>query len=316
MAKIYLTAAAGFAVAILLAQHPAFFHHANVADRSGATRGARASLAVNDQTFAHGDAVPHARMAENVEPAATTSRRSRRHISSPRDRVEPAPPRLAIVLPRAQLTRVAAHFGDSLTREMFAHFDLFLFVSKAAEAPIGQRMYVFQKQGRDELVMIHNWPVSTGREKFEIAPNGTVAPSFTPAGYYELDPHRMYVHHFSGQWHQPMPYAMFFNWENHGYQTGLAIHGAAADDIKFLGSRSSAGCIHLAPQNAALLFHLIRSQYKGMVPRFAFDRRTATMSNDGMLMHDRRGRLKMVHGYKVLVVIENYDGERMVAALL
>jgi hypothetical protein len=108
---------------------------------------------------------------------------------------------------------------------------------------------------------------------------------------------------------------MFFNWEDHGYQTGLAIHGAAAEDIKFLGSRSSAGCIHLAPQNAAMLFNLIRTQYKGQVPKFAYDKHTATMANDGVLMHDSKGNLQMAQGYKVLVFIENYDGENVVAAL-
>ena len=47
-----------------------------------------------------------------------------------------------------------------------------------------------------------------------------------------------------------MPYAMFFNWENHGYQTGLAIHGATGDDIGLLGTRASAGCVRLSPENA------------------------------------------------------------------
>jgi lipoprotein-anchoring transpeptidase ErfK/SrfK len=226
------------------------------------------------------------------------------------------PPPVDIAPPsQAELTRVALHVKDSLTSEMLAHFDLFLFVSKAQSGPVGQRMYVFQKQAGGELAMLYDWPVSTGREAFEIAPNGTKAPTFTPAGYYELDPQRMYVHHFSGQWRQPMPHAMFFNWIDHGYQTGLAIHGAAPQDIKFLGSRSSAGCVHLAPQNAALLFNLIRTQYKGLVPKFAYDKHTATMANDGVLMHDTSGKVEMAQGYKVLVFIENYGGENVVAAL-
>jgi lipoprotein-anchoring transpeptidase ErfK/SrfK len=226
------------------------------------------------------------------------------------------PPPVDIAPPsQAELTRVGMHFKDSLTSDMLANFDLFLFVSKAENGPVGQRMYVFQKQEGSDLAMLYNWPVSTGREKFEIAPNGTKAPTFTPAGYYELDPQRMYVSHYSGQWHQPMPHAMFFNWTDHGYQTGLAIHGAAPEDIKFLGSRSSAGCIHLSPQNAAMLFNLIRTQYKGLVPKFAYDKHTATMANDGVLMHDSSGNLQMAQGYRVLVFIENYGGENVVAAL-
>jgi len=64
-----------------------------------------------------------------------------------------------------------------------------------------------------------------------------------------------------------------------------------------------------------MLFKLIREQYKGLAPRFAFDRRTATMSNQGVMMHDPAGNLKMADGYKVLVFVENYGGENVVAAL-
>ncbi|MEJ0041373.1 MAG: hypothetical protein WDM81_03810 [Rhizomicrobium sp.] len=39
------------------------------------------------------------------------------------------------------------------------------------------------------------------------------------------------------------------------------------------------------------------------------------MSNDGLMMHDADGNLKMADGYKVLVFVENYGGENIVAAL-
>src|SRR6185437_5922833 len=96
-----------------------------------------------------------------------------------------------------------------------------------------------------------------------------------------------------------MPHAMFFNWEHDGLQTGLAIHGAVGIEISQLGSSASAGCIRIAPENAAQLFNLIRTEYKGLAPRFAFDRRTATMSNDGLFMHDAAGNVQMAPGYKV-----------------
>ena len=216
----------------------------------------------------------------------------------------------------AELAQVSQHFRESLTKEMLDNFELFLFVSKAnAGARVAQRMYVFQKQGSGDLVLLHNWPVSTGREKVEVAPNGLNEPSFTPAGYYELDPNRMYVHHWSGQWKQPMPYAMFFNWQKNGLQTGLAIHGADGADISLLGTRASAGCVRLSPENARTLFSLIKNDYKGLMPKFAYDKRTATMSNDGVLVHTTDGRLQMAEGYKVLVFIEDYGGEKVVAAL-
>jgi len=214
-----------------------------------------------------------------------------------------------------ELARVLGHLKVSLTREMYDNFDLFLYVSKADRGPWSQRMYVFQKQANGDLTMLYDWPVSTGRELDEIAPNGMGAPSITPQGYYEIDPDRMYRGYHSMQWDQPMPYAMFFTWEHEGLQTGLAIHGASGADIALLGKRSSAGCVRLAPQNAQLLFRLIRADFKGLAPRFAYDRRTATMSNDGLLMHDKAGNLQYAEGYKVLVFIENNGGDNIVAAL-
>ena len=198
---------------------------------------------------------------------------------------------------------------------MLEHFELFLYVSKADRGPLAQRMYVFQKDASGDLALLYNWPVSTGREQIEYNSAGARLPSFTPAGYYELDPVRMYPHYRSVQWDQPMPNAMFFNWVDHGNQTGLAIHGASGEDIGLLGTRASAGCVRLAPENARVLFSLIRENYKGLVPKFAYDKRTSTMANDGMLLHDSDGSLQLAQGYKVLVFIENYGGENVVAAL-
>ena len=213
------------------------------------------------------------------------------------------------------ISRVMRRLKNNLTTEMLQNFKLFLYVSKADHGPWAQRMYVFRKRANGNLNLLYNWPVSTGREMVEFAPNGQRAPSFTPKGYYELDPGRMYKHHTSGQWGTPMPYAMFFNWENNGLRTGLAIHGATGSDAALLGRRASAGCVRLAPENAALLFNLIRANYKGLAPRFAFDRRTASMSNDGFLMRDAQGRVKFAEGYEVLVFIEDYGGNNVVAAV-
>ena len=214
-----------------------------------------------------------------------------------------------------ELARVLSHMKLSLTQELFGNFALFLYISKAEHGPWSQRMYVFRKQTSGDLTLLNNWPVSTGREVLAPVPSGKLLMTDTPQGYYQLDPERMYRRYHSGQWGQPMPYAMFFNWEHDGLQTGLAIHSASGDDISLLGKRASAGCVRLAPQNAQILFRMIRKNYSGLAPRFAYDRRTATMHNDGLLMHDADGNLKYAEGYKVLVVIENNGGDNIVAAL-
>jgi hypothetical protein len=206
----------------------------------------------------------------------------------------------------ADLVRVGERLKESLTRELYDNFELFLYVSKAARGPWAQRMYVFRKNAQSsDLSLLYNWPVSTGRERIEHNSEGLRLPSHTPAGYYELDPGRSYERHFSLEWQQPMPYAMFFNWVKDGKSTGLAIHGATGRDVALLGSRASAGCVRLAPQAARTLFTLIRAQYGGLAPIFAIDGRNGTMSNDGKILHDANGRPSLAERYRVLVFIEN-----------
>ena len=226
-----------------------------------------------------------------------------------------APPQSNFTLGPAERQAVADRLRDSLTPELLDNFGLFLFVSKAAHGPLAQRLYVFEKSANGELTMVHDWAASTGREKNEISPRGRASFTGTPRGIYGLDPERMYTRYHSQAWDQSMPFAMFFNWEREGLQTGLAIHAATGSDVAKLGDRASAGCVHISPEHAAELFDLIKKNYRGPVPRFAYDQRTQTMSNRGELMRDAKGRLKMQDGYRVLVNIEDFGGENLLAAL-
>jgi lipoprotein-anchoring transpeptidase ErfK/SrfK len=245
-------------------------------------------------------------------PPVTPSRAPARPRVTPRaaEVPRPVPQALAPREQRQPLTReqarARARLMANLTPEMRRHFDLFLFVSKAAECPLAQRMYVFRKD-ENGLSLLHDWAASTGREKQEISPRGVRSFTGTPAGIYQLDPARMYTRYQSTSWDMPMPHAMFFNWQREGIQTGLAIHAADGDTVAKLGARASAGCVHLAPENARTLFNLVREEYRGRVPRFAVDRND-TMSNQGRFAHNKDGSLKMAAGYRVLVDIENYGG--------
>ena len=214
--------------------------------------------------------------------------------------------------PRAEAVR--AHLAGRLTPDMMTNFDLFLYVSKSDRGPLAQRMYVFEKSKPDGLKLAYEWAASTGREKAEINARGRRVLTATPIGYYQLDPKRMYPRYRSASWDQDMPNTMFLDWERAGAQTGLAIHAAMPPDIAKLGRRASAGCVHLSPDHAATLFELIRTNYRGPVPRFAYDGQTRTRSNRGDFMHDSAGALKMSDGYRVLIVLEDYGGSD--AALL
>jgi len=56
---------------------------------------------------------------------------------------------------------------------------------------------------------------------------------------------------YSKQWdNAPMPHAVFFTKEGH------AIHGT--NETKRLGKPASHGCVRLSPQNATLLFDLVK----------------------------------------------------------
>jgi hypothetical protein len=165
-------------------------------------------------------------------------------------------------------------------------------------------MYVFKKEAGD-ISLLHDWAASTGREAQEVNARGAASFTGTPAGFYQLDPSRMYARYRSYSWDQPMPHAMFFNWRREGIQTGLAIH--AAEGTSRLGTRASAGCVQLSPENAKTLYELVRADYRGQAPRFSVDRND-TMSNQGRFARTADGALRMASGYRVLINIENYSG--------
>jgi len=216
----------------------------------------------------------------------------------------------AAPLPDRTLTpeqaRARARLAATLTTDMRENFGLFIFVSKAAKGPLAQRAYIF-KQDHGALTLLYDWAASTGREKPEKDAQGDPAFTATPAGLYQFDPGRMYRQYHSTNWDQDMPNAMFFNWQRDGVQTGLAIHAATGDDVARLGTRASAGCVHLSPENARTLFELVKNEYRGAVPRFAIDA-SDTMSSRGKFSRRPDGSLRMADGYRVLIDIENYSG--------
>jgi hypothetical protein len=210
---------------------------------------------------------------------------------------------------------VQARLEQSLTRDLRRNFDLFLFVSTAAHGPAAQRLYVFRKSSDGKLALAYDWAASTGREKYERSPLGHRTFTATPTGFYQFDPDRMYRDYRSRAWDGAMPYAMFLNWERKGVPTGVAVHATTPSTIGRLGKRASAGCIHISAQNAALLYKMIRSEYRGRVPRFAYDEGNEMISNRGHLMRNAKGQIEMTDGFRVLIDIEGFSGRDVVAAL-
>jgi len=84
------------------------------------------------------------------------------------------------------------------------------------------------------------WPVSTGVRGHD-----------TPSGAYTT--FRMEKEHFSKEWDDaPMPHSIFFTMKGH------AIHGSMY--TKYLGRPASHGCVRISPENAELLFALVKKE--------------------------------------------------------
>ena len=87
----------------------------------------------------------------------------------------------------------------------------------------------------------YQWPVSTARWGYR-TPNGTYSPQ------------RLERKWFSRQYdNSPMPYSIFFH-------NGYAIHGSY--EISHLGRPASHGCIRLHPEQAAILFKLVKGNVR------------------------------------------------------
>lgn len=112
--------------------------------------------------------------------------------------------------------------------------------SRHAEAAVEARINISSQR---MIVMVDGvkageYAVSTGRKGYR-----------TPVGEYQ--PQRMHKKYYSKKYHNsPMPNSIFFN-------GGIAVHGTT--EIARLGKPASHGCVRMHPQQAAVLFELVKS---------------------------------------------------------
>jgi len=113
--------------------------------------------------------------------------------------------------------------GAALAERVVAHVSI-----------LTQEMKVYH-EGR----LLFTWPVSTAKPG-KITPAGTYAPEFLSRNHRS----RRYNN-------APMPFAIF-------YDGNYAIHGT--DQIKRLGQPASHGCVRLHPDNAKILFEMVKAE--------------------------------------------------------
>jgi len=124
----------------------------------------------------------------------------------------------------------AVAFICALAAALPASANVLIEIDKSA-----QRMTVSQ-----DGEQLYTWPVSTGQRGYD-----------TPGG--EFTPFRMEKDHFSREWDDaPMPHSIFFTKQGH------AIHGT--EHTRNIGRPASHGCVRLDPENARVLFGLVKKE--------------------------------------------------------
>ena len=128
------------------------------------------------------------------------------------------------------LRPVAAAFAAVCFVALPASANILIQIDKSA-----QQMTVSQ-----DGAQLYAWPVSTGQRGYD-----------TPSG--EFKPFRMEKEHYSREWDDaPMPHSIFFTTRGH------AIHGT--EHVRNIGRPASHGCVRLAPENARVLFGLVKQE--------------------------------------------------------
>jgi lipoprotein-anchoring transpeptidase ErfK/SrfK len=117
--------------------------------------------------------------------------------------------------------------------------------TKEALTQAGSQILINIDKSRQQMAVLvdgiekYSWPVSTGKYGYS-TPSGT----FTPTSMNEV--------WYSRQWdNAPMPHSIFF------LKDGHAIHGSR--EVKNLGKPVSHGCVRISPENAAVLYDLVKT---------------------------------------------------------
>jgi hypothetical protein len=221
--------------------------------------------------------------------------------------IVPLPPGQFVATPDEVMLAEERLF-TALPDDIEQYFDLFLYVSKATSGALAQRMFIFERGIDDQINPTVQWLVSTGRERRE------KYFTTTPEGIYKLDADRMHRKWWSRRWNAPMPFAIFFDYTVKTGKAGLAVH-ATPQHIDELGRRASGGCIRLHPDHARALFdRLDDPSSKGLVPVFPFKDELGRSARDGEVLRNKDGGVVLQAGLKVLLFVENFDGDPEVYA--
>ncbi|MBK6468908.1 MAG: L,D-transpeptidase [Rhodobacter sp.] len=132
-----------------------------------------------------------------------------------------------------------------LLRSILTALVLALLICGAAGQALAERVEVRISLSRQQMEVFHE-----GRKLYQWSVSTAKAPKITPTGSWI--PQALSANHRSRLYNNaPMPWSVFY----HG---NYAIHGTTA--IKQLGRPASHGCVRLHPDNAKILFRMVRAE--------------------------------------------------------
>lgn len=184
-----------------------------------------------------------------------------------------------LLLPRTQTSPqrpfTPAQILKSTGIDVYNEFPIVIVVTKSSQSAM---VYV---EGR----AVHNFAVSTGREKWERPKSGEKYFSETPNGWYA--PQQYVRSHWSKQWDALMEYAIFFN-------GGIAIHATTVDHFKELGTKASGGCVRAHPSDAQWFWQTSLSRKTANVPYFTRGGQLVVNRDGSIKRHDASGTLFVI----------------------
>lgn len=132
---------------------------------------------------------------------------------------------------------------EQLKKDAAEGWKIILVVDRAAT---GQTLKIY-----NGTELVDTWPVSTGLEDYKTLKSGNKRFAHTPLGRFI--PLRLHEKYRSMIYEEDMPFTVFFTAD------GVAFHAARSQKAQnLIGQRASAGCVRLRPEQAQLLFELLK----------------------------------------------------------
>jgi len=143
---------------------------------------------------------------------------------------------------------------DQLRADIAAGWDLILVVDRGADHKNGGQTLSIYQNG----VLAGMWPISTAWDGFKskrVRGVTITVRASTPLGRFV--PQFQQARYRSNRWDEDMPFSIFFTPDRVAFHAAVSRSAQAA-----IGTRASAGCVRLLPDQAEQLFNLVKMNFQ------------------------------------------------------